>query len=113
MDITPPASDKGVQRLKLENEDKTVKQTGQIASYPRIESDEEHHEPKPPVTLERRNKRRRYRDRRRLEVKTRFDTRSHDERRTQLRRESDQRTGAAEGEADADGAPPTGIDELA
>jgi hypothetical protein len=110
MDITPPASDKGVQRLKLENEDTTVKPTAQVAPYPRIESDEEHHHPRPPLTVafERRQRQRRQQDR-----ASRYDTRTHEERRTHLRRETDHRP-QIEGEEmrhDADTTP--GVDERA
>jgi hypothetical protein len=100
MDITPPGDDKGVRRLKLDNEKGEIKQASAVAPYPRIESSEERHEPRPPLINERRKRQRRGDERRRQESGTRFDTRSHDERRKQQRRAAD-RTRTARAAEDA------------
>jgi hypothetical protein len=89
MDITPPGDDKGVRRLKLENEKGEVKETSAVAPYPRIESSEERHEPRLPLRLERRKHQRRGSERRRTDRRTGYDTRSHEERRKRLRRAAD------------------------
>lgn len=73
MDITPPAGDKGIRQLKLDNENKTVKPATAVAAYPAIGSSEQHHEPTPPLTVERRRYQRRSGD---LRSRTPFDTRS-------------------------------------
>lgn len=100
MDITPPADDKGLRRLKLDNEKGEVKQTSAVSPYPRIESSEERHEPHPPVTLERRTQQRRRKERRQFDMETAYDTRSDDERRKDKRRVAD-RNAAAKSEDDA------------
>lgn len=100
MDITPPGDDKGLQRLKLDNEKGEVKQTGAVAPYPRIESSEERHEPRPPLLRERRKHQRRTHERRQYDMETEFDTRSGDERRKTRRRAADQ-TAAAKSPEDA------------
>lgn len=110
MDITPPASDKGTQRLKLENEDRTVKPTTAVAAYPRIESSEEEHTHQEPVSLERRKHQRRTSDRRQEHTQTPFDTRSGQDRRGKQRRKADSETQADEDESRLTTA--RGIDEL-
>lgn len=96
MDITPPADDKGVRRLKLENEKNEVKQTSSVSPYPRIESSKESHEHRPPMTVERRHNQRRITERRQADSDTAYDTRSHDERRKQKRRTADRIVSAKE-----------------
>lgn len=110
MDITPPANDKGTQRLKLDNKDRTVKPTSAVAAYPRIESSEEEHTHQEPVSVERRKHQRRADDRRHEHTHTPFDTRSGQERRREQRRKTD-----SEAMLDSDElqhTPATGIDEL-
>jgi len=89
MDITPPGDDKGLRSLKLDNEKSEVKQTSSVAPYPRIESSEERHEPRPPLLHERRRKQRRVRERRQYDMETAYDTRSGEERRKTRRRAAD------------------------
>ena len=112
MDITPPASDKGTQRLKLENENKTVKPTTAVVAYPRIQSSEEEHERAQPETIERRKYRRRTEDRRHEHSPTLFDTRSGQERRSTRRREVERQAPPGEEESPAANTA-KGIDELA
>lgn len=90
MDITPPADDKGLRRLKLDNEKGEVKQTSSVAAYPRIESTEERHEVLPPMSLERRKAQRRVEERRQHDMHSAYDTRSGDDRRKNRRRVADQ-----------------------
>ena len=87
MHITPPADDYGLQKLKKNDASSEVKETGKLEPYPRVESDEEHHEPKDPLVRERRKGDRRRRERRLLKTKSTIDTRTPHERRLQERRE--------------------------
>lgn len=89
MDITPPGDDKGVRRLKLDNEKGEVKQSSAVAPYPRIESSDERREPRPPLLPERRKRQRRRQERRHYDMNTAYDTRSGEERRTEKRRKAD------------------------
>ena len=89
MDITPPADDKGVSRLKLDNEKSEVKQTSAVSPYPRIESTEEHYELRPPTAVERRQNQRRINERREHHQDTAYDTRGHEDRRKHKRRLAD------------------------
>ena len=113
MDITPPASDKGTQLLKLENENSTVKPTAAVAPYPRIESSEERHERHPPLTVERRQGQRRDEEERRQQrTETLFDTRSEQDRRNELRRQADREKPSEEEDSSVPIAA-RGVDELA
>ncbi len=108
MDITPPKSDKGIQRLREANRNDSVKQTDRISPYPAIESSETHHEAGAKPAIERRQHERRQVQRRRQEDETPFDTRSGIERRQSARRMEDRLNDAhTEQENDA----PPHIDE--
>ena len=87
MKTTPPADDYGLQKRRQANTHHEVKETKQVSAYPRIESDEERHEPKRPVVSERRKQRRRKRGRRLIKFSSLIDTRDIHERRLALRRE--------------------------
>jgi len=106
MDITPPADDKGLRRLKLENEKSEVKQTSSVSPYPRIVSSKESHEHRPPMTVERRHSQRRVKERRQTDSDTAFDTRGHEERRKSKRRTAD-RVVIAKAETDESSEPQT------
>ena len=89
MDITPPKSDKGIQRLKETNRSGAVRQPDAVSPYPPIESSETHHESGVEPHLERRMWQRRKEDRRQQESDRPFDTRSGMERRNRDRRIGD------------------------
>lgn len=89
MDITPPKSDQGVQRLKEANRNGSVKQTDRVSPFPAIESSETHHETATRPAIERRQHQRRQRQRRQEESARQFDTRSGAERRQSGRRQED------------------------
>lgn len=90
MDITPTADDKGIQRLRLEQQDKTIKPSRQVEAYPRI-PDSAHQQPSPlPPHAERRMEdERRKEERRKGQNPQHFDTRSKEERRQRARRTGD------------------------
>ncbi len=89
MDITPPKSDQGVQRLKETNRKGSVKQSDRISAYPAIESSETHHETGVKPAVERRKGQRRQLQRRQSDTETPYDTRSGVERRNAGRRHGD------------------------
>lgn len=89
MDITPPKSDQGVQRLKELNRNGSVKQTDRVSAYPPVESSETHHETGVKPAVERRQQQRRQVQRRQQDRETPFDTRNGEERRQGGRRYDD------------------------
>ncbi|MFU8837192.1 MAG: hypothetical protein ACNA75_02730 [Thiohalomonadaceae bacterium] len=89
MDITPTADDKGLQRLKLEQQNTAIKPLRPVETYPRIPDDEHQLPNPPPPHQERRQKERRQGERRQQDDHRSYDTRSHQERRQRLRREAD------------------------
>lgn len=108
MNITPPADDYGLQKLKQADSSREVKETNKLEPYPRIESTEERHEPKQPmVVLPRGEERRKGQDRRHAQEQTTLDTRDHHERRHQGRRQKDEERAPEE-----DASAGRGIDEL-
>lgn len=111
MDITPPADDKGVRSLKLENDKSEVKQTSSVSPYPRIETSEEHHSPRPPTTIERRHNQRRMKERRETDTETVYDTRGHDDRRKHKRRAADKAL-KLKAETDSSSIPQTPLDHI-
>lgn len=89
MDITPPADDKGLQRLKLEQRNTAIKPVRQTEAFPQI-PDERHQQAKTPLPEEdRRHGQRRKGERRQQDLHTPYDTRSGIERRQTLRRSED------------------------
>jgi hypothetical protein len=90
MDITPPKSDKGIQRLKETNRSSALRQPDLISPYPPIESSETHHETAVKPHVERRMQQRRKEERRQQESDRPFDTRSEVERRKHDRRSDNQ-----------------------
>ena len=103
MDITPTADDKGLQRLKLEQRDKSVKALRPLDAYPRIPSSEQQQPSQPPPHGERRHQEERRQEERRKESGTvTYDTRGQLDRRKKQRR----RGRGSRGE------PPPHIDEL-
>ena len=92
MDITPTADDKGLQRLRLDQQNKTIKPARAVDAYPRI-PDSEHQPPSPPPPHDKRHKgeRRQGGERRLSPGDPDFDTRSHEERRLHQRRHEDNR----------------------
>ena len=90
MDITPTADDKGLQRLKLEQQDNSVKPTRPVEGYPRI-PDSENKPPGPPLPHRERRKeeRRSGEERRQHNEHTAYDTRGEPDRRHGLRRRKD------------------------
>jgi hypothetical protein len=108
MDITPPKSDQGIQRLKEANRNSSVKQTDRVSPFPAIESSETHHETGTQRTIERRHHQRRQHQRRQEEAETPFDTRSNSERRLAGRRQDDRNIENDSGER---GEAPPHIDE--
>ena len=105
MDITPTADDKGLQRLHLEQQDKSIKPTRPIDAYPRIH-ESEHQEVKSPLPHRERRKQERRKEERRQEEQADYpyDTRSGEERRQRTRR-------AADRQEDTGQAPAKHIDE--
>ena len=89
MDITPTADDKGLQRLKLEQQDQTVKPIRPVEDYPRIAGDAQQPLKPAPPHQERRHQPRRQEERRQAEETTPYDTRARQERRQQHRRSED------------------------
>jgi hypothetical protein len=89
MDITPTADDKGLQRLKLEQQNTAIKPLRQVEEYPRIPDDEHQLPNPPPPHQERRQEERRQSERRQQDDHRSYDTRNHQERRQQLRRAED------------------------
>jgi hypothetical protein len=108
MKITPPADDYGLQSLKQANSHREIKETGKVEAYPRIESDEERHEPKEPMRVKRRQQGRRQRERRLANTTSVLDTRDHRERRRDERREEEE-----EAAASGDNSAGHGIDDFA
>lgn len=94
MDITPPKSDQGIQRLKETNRSGALRQPDALSPYPPIESSETHHETGIRPRIERRLQQRRKEDRRQQTSDRPFDTRSEIERRKHDRR-SDEQAGTA------------------
>ncbi len=90
MDITPTADDKGLQRLKLERQDKSIKPTAPVEGYPRIPgSESQQPNPPPPHRERRRDERRDGEERRQHDDHRAYDTRGEHDRRHRLRREED------------------------
>lgn len=90
MDITPTADDKGLQRMRLEQQDKSIKPTRQIDAYPRIH-ESAHQELQSPLPHSERRKQERRKEERRQEEQADYpyDTRSSEERRQRTRRADD------------------------
>ncbi len=99
MDITPTADDKGLQRLKLERQDKSIKPAAPVEGYPRIpDSEDQQPNPPPPHGERRRGERRDGKERRQHDDHAAYDTRGKEDRRHQLRRTEDrQRASSDEG----------------